>query len=80
MATQRPEASVVTPLLRSNLPGRVALRVASRADSNLILGEPDASDLLGRGDLLWRQGAGLSRLQSPYITRDRLEAIFFPQD
>ena len=80
MATQRPEASVVTPLLRSNLPGRVALRVASRADSNLILGEPDAADLLGRGDLLWRQGAGLARLQSPFISRDQLETIFFPAD
>jgi DNA segregation ATPase FtsK/SpoIIIE, S-DNA-T family len=79
MATQRPEASVVTPLLRSNLPGRVALRVASRADSNLIIGETDAADLLGRGDLLWRQGAGLSRLQSPFISRDQLEDIFFGQ-
>jgi S-DNA-T family DNA segregation ATPase FtsK/SpoIIIE len=78
MATQRPEASVVTPLLRSNLPGRVALRVASKADSNIILNEPDAAALLGHGDLLWRQGARLLRLQSPFVSREALERALFP--
>jgi len=38
IATQRPEAKVVTPIIRSNLPGRVALRTASEADSAIILG------------------------------------------
>jgi hypothetical protein len=74
LATQRPEASVVTPLLRSNLPGRISLRVASEADSKIILQSPEAAYLLGRGDLLWKQGGGTLRLQSPLVTRDDLMA------
>jgi S-DNA-T family DNA segregation ATPase FtsK/SpoIIIE len=73
LATQRPEASVVTPLLRSNLPGRISLKVASEADSKLILGVPDACHLLGKGDLLWKHGGGMLRLQSPFVTRDELD-------
>jgi DNA segregation ATPase FtsK/SpoIIIE-like protein len=73
LATQRPEASVVTPLLRSNLPGRVALHVASAADSKLILGGPEAANLLGKGDLLWKHGGGLLRLQSPFVTREEID-------
>ena len=66
IATQRPEAKVVTPLIKSNLPGRVALRTASEADSKIILGETytDAAYLLGKGDLLYQSGASLLRLQS----------------
>ncbi len=66
IATQRPEAKVVTPLIRSNLPGRVALRTASEADSEIILGgkESSAAYLLGKGDLLLQVGSQLQRLQS----------------
>jgi DNA segregation ATPase FtsK/SpoIIIE, S-DNA-T family len=66
VATQRPEAKVVTPLIRSNLPGRVALRTASEADSAIILGskETSAANLLGKGDLLFQSGSQLLRLQS----------------
>jgi hypothetical protein len=74
LGTQRPEASVVTPLLRSNLPGRVGLRVASEKDSKLFLEEPDAAHLLGKGDLVCKQGGGLLRLQCPLVTRAELEA------
>jgi hypothetical protein len=74
LATQRPDKDVVTPLLRDNLPGRIALRVAAKASSELILGSPDAVNLLGRGDLLWKQGGGLLRLQSPFVTQAELEA------
>ena len=66
IATQRPEASVVTPLIRSNLPGRVALRTASEADSAIILGgkKSAAANLLGKGDLFYSGGGTLQRLQS----------------
>jgi S-DNA-T family DNA segregation ATPase FtsK/SpoIIIE len=74
LATQRPEAKVVTPLVRSNIPGRVALKVASEADSKIIVNEPDAFRLLGRGDLLLAQGGGLTRLQSPRVRPDELAA------
>ena len=68
LGTQRPESSVVTPLLRSNLPGRIGLRVASERESKLFLDEPDAAYLFGKGDLVWKRGGGLIRLQSPYVT------------
>ena len=66
IATQRPEAKVVTPLIRSNLPGRVALRTASDADSAIILGgkQGAAANLLGKGDLFYLGGSSLQRLQS----------------
>jgi S-DNA-T family DNA segregation ATPase FtsK/SpoIIIE len=66
IATQRPEAKIVTPVIRSNLPGRVALRTASEADSMIILGgkQTEAAYLLGKGDLLYQSGAHLLRLQS----------------
>jgi hypothetical protein len=73
LGTQRPEATVVTTLLRSNLPGRVSLRVISERDSKLILDEPDAAHLLGKGDLFWRKGGGLIRLQSPLVVKAELE-------
>jgi DNA segregation ATPase FtsK/SpoIIIE, S-DNA-T family len=57
---------VVTPLIRANRPSRIALRTASDADSTLILGSRygDAVHLLGKGDLLYLQGAKLLQLQS----------------
>jgi DNA segregation ATPase FtsK/SpoIIIE, S-DNA-T family len=66
IATQRPEAKVVTPLIRSNLPGRVALRTASAADSAIILGDKitNAASLLGKGDLLYLSSGNQIRLQS----------------
>jgi DNA segregation ATPase FtsK/SpoIIIE, S-DNA-T family len=66
IATQRPEAKIVTPVIRSNLPGRVALRTASEADSMIILGgkRTEAAYLLGKGDLLYQAGASFLRLQS----------------
>jgi S-DNA-T family DNA segregation ATPase FtsK/SpoIIIE len=75
LGTQRTEASVVTPLLRSNLPGRVSLRVASEKDSLLILDAPGAAELLGKGDLLWKQGGDLLRLQSPFVSNAELEKL-----
>jgi S-DNA-T family DNA segregation ATPase FtsK/SpoIIIE len=70
IATQRPEAKVVTPIIRSNLPGRIALRTASEADSSIILGgqETSAAYLLGKGDLLYQIGSQLHRLQSLFAS------------
>ncbi len=73
LATQRPDKDVITPLLRDNLPGRIALKVAGPANSNLILGSPEAAYLLGKGDLLWKRGGGLLRLQSPFVSQGELE-------
>ncbi len=66
IATQRPDATVVTPLIRANLPARIALKTASINNSKIILGgtETAAVNLLGKGDLLYKNGSSLQRLQS----------------
>jgi len=77
IATQRPEAKVVTPLIRSNLPGRVALRTASDADSAIILGgkQGAAANLLGKGDLFYDDGGELHRLQSLFAPPKTVENL-----
>ncbi|MGH7999843.1 MAG: DNA translocase FtsK, partial [Brasilonema sp.] len=77
IATQRPEAGIVTPIIRSNLPGRVALKTASEADSAIILGgkQTTAARLLGKGDLLYQMGAQLDRLQSLLATDILLPSV-----
>jgi S-DNA-T family DNA segregation ATPase FtsK/SpoIIIE len=75
LGTQRPEASVVTPLLRSNLPCKISLQVASEKESRLILDEPDAAHLLDKGDLLWRRGGALLRLQGPLVAKEELAQL-----
>jgi len=67
LGTQRPDASVVTPVLRANLPGKIGLMVGSERESKLFLDEPDAAYLFGKGDLVWKRGGGLVRLQSPFV-------------
>ena len=74
LATQRPDKDVITPVLRENLPGRIALHVTNKAGSELILGAPEAEHLLGKGDLFWKKGGELLRLQSPFATQAELEA------
>lgn len=77
IATQRPEAGIVTPIIRSNLPGRLALRTASEADSAIILGgkQTAAARLLGKGDLLYLIGAQIHRLQSLFATEITLPSV-----
>lgn len=67
LATQRPDAKTMSMALRANLPGRVALRVADRHNAQIILDQPGAEDLLGKGDLLANLGAGVVRAQAPMI-------------
>lgn len=77
IATQRPEAKVVTPLIRSNLPGRIALRTASDADSAIILGGKQgvAANLLGKGDLFYGGSSSLKRLQSLFAPPETVEKL-----
>lgn len=72
LATQKPVVRVVTGLIKGNLPGRIAFRVASRTDSQVILDTDDAAHLLGKGDMI-AQWAGTSlRLQAPYVPATHL--------
>ncbi len=58
LATQRPDAETFSGLLRSNVPGRIALSVRTAAESKIILDETGAEKLLGAGDMLLRPQAG----------------------
>jgi DNA segregation ATPase FtsK/SpoIIIE-like protein len=73
VATQRPSASVLTTDLRTNLPGRVALKLPSHNDSSTILGRAGAENLLGKGDMLFVEPSGSHRLQSFWIGPDELQ-------
>jgi S-DNA-T family DNA segregation ATPase FtsK/SpoIIIE len=75
LATQRPDKDVVTPLLRANLPTRICLRVDGERNSKIILDEEGGEHLLGNGDLFWKRGGGMIRLQGAFVTRSELEAL-----
>jgi len=77
LATQRPSADVIKGLLKTNIPGRIALSVSSQIDSKIILDMPGAESLTGNGDLIclcpaFRDGI---RLQGAYITNEEIQKI-----
>lgn len=67
LATQRPDKDVVPPLLRTNLGGKIALRVATAVNSRIILDQGGAEKLHGKGDLLANLGHGTIRAQAPMV-------------
>jgi hypothetical protein len=77
LATQRPSRQAVSGNLKANLQGKIALRVASRTDSGILIDQSGAENLLGNGDLLL---AGLSsdpvRLQSAWLSEEERQRIF----
>jgi S-DNA-T family DNA segregation ATPase FtsK/SpoIIIE len=79
LATQRPDARVVTGVIKANLQLRVALKVTSGANSQIILGEGygQAQYLLGHGDMLVGGSVALQRLQAPLASADMLGAEYF---
>lgn len=67
LATQRPDREVVPPIVKANLGGRIALQVASQVNSRIILDQPGAETLLGKGDLLANLGRGVVRAQGAVL-------------
>ena len=67
IATQRPTTNIITGTIKANFPARIAFRVSSRVDSQTILDRPGADRLIGRGDMLFLQGADPVRVQCAFI-------------
>jgi S-DNA-T family DNA segregation ATPase FtsK/SpoIIIE len=77
IATQRPSVDVVTGLIKANVPSRLGFKTSSLADSRVILDQPGAEKLLGKGDALFLpMGASKpARLQGAYVTDNEISSI-----
>ena len=76
LATQRPDAKTFSGLVRSNIPARIALTVQKASESQIILDEGGAEDLLGRGDMIVKlAGSSLVRAHGYYLTPGDVENI-----
>ena len=67
IATQKPDASVISTNLRSNLPAQLALRVRSGTESRVIMDDPGAESLTGKGDAFFKESGILTRVQCAKI-------------
>ncbi|MBI5230886.1 MAG: DNA translocase FtsK 4TM domain-containing protein [Coriobacteriales bacterium] len=77
VATQRPEANVVTGLIKANITNRIAFKVASALDSRVILDQSGAEKLVGLGDMLFSTTSSSKprRIQGCYVSEPEIEAV-----
>ncbi|MBX7157745.1 MAG: DNA translocase FtsK [Verrucomicrobiae bacterium] len=77
VATQTPRAQVVTGVIKTNIPCRIAFQVPSALDSRVILDEPGAENLLGKGDMLYLMpgAAKLIRAQGAFVSDDEVASV-----
>lgn len=77
LATQRPSADIISGLLRTNIPSRMAFQVATASDSRIILDMTGAETLLGKGDALFKSASvGVpERVQVPFVPDEELTRV-----
>ena len=76
LATQRPDAKIITGTIKANIPGRVAFKTATSIDSRTILDDTGAENLIGKGDMLFKTKDGLLiRAQGAWISDPEIARI-----
>ncbi len=77
LSTQRPSTDVLTGLIKANVPCRIALNTTSGVDSRVIMDQPGAEKLLGRGDMLYLppEASSPRRIQAPFISMMEIKSL-----
>lgn len=75
IATQRPQASIISGAIKTNFPTRIAFKVSSMMDSRVILDRSGANQLIGKGDLLYLAGAEPVRVQCAFVDTPEVSDI-----
>ena len=75
IATQRPQASIISGAIKANFPTRIAFKVSSMIDSRVILDRPGANQLIGKGDMLYLGSAEPVRVQCAFVDTPEVNDI-----
>ena len=77
VATQRPSTDIITGLIKTNIVNRIAFAVASSIDSRVILDQPGAEKLVGKGDMLYStpEWHKPKRIQGAFVSEDEISAV-----